>query len=306
MRFASWWQGLERRLSRRNNPLVLGHRNLYILPSRYGSLWLLTSGLLYLIGINTRSNGPLLLAFLMGALMLLALFLTHFNLQGLKLAAPEQALGFAGEPFRFQIQASSAVERPGLMWRWLSPSSAPQQRLNLSAKDHLLQLYWPTPERGRHLPGRLLLHTTAPLGLFRCWTYWEPQQPIWIAPARISGPVAELTAAESTPQGNDEFSDLKPWRPGEGPQRVDWKALARGRGWLSKQFTQPDPSELWLGVQSQLPRELALAHLCHRLCQELNQGRLVGLQLPNGDTIEASSGPEQLQRCLIALAELPA
>lgn len=305
MRFADWWQGVQRRLSRSSNPLQLGHRNLYILPSRYGSFWLLTAGLLYLIGINTRSNGPLLLAFLMAALMLLALFLTHFNLQGLVLTAPPQRIGFAGECYHVLIQAQSLVERPGLRWRWLVPGAPAQQRLNLTAGEQQLKINWPALRRGCHPQGRLLLHTTAPLGLFRCWTYWEPPQPIWLAPRRTAGPVLELNPAASHPQGIEEFADLKPWRDADGLRRVDWKALARGRGWLNKQFTQPEPTELWLAPQPQLPLEEALEHLCERLCTALSRGQAVGLQLPGGQRIEPAKGSEHLEQCLRALAQWP-
>jgi uncharacterized protein (DUF58 family) len=306
MRFAEWWEGLQGRLSRRSNPLQLGHRNLYILPSRYGGVWLLTAGLLYLIGINTRSNGPLLLAFLMGALILLALFLTHFNLQGLVLEASVQPIGFADENSTFRVQSRSRLERPGLVWRWLIPGAPPQQRLNLTAGANQLCIPWVAHQRGCHNPGRLLLHTTAPLGLFRCWTYWEPPERIWVAPARTSGPVLELNPADTFPQGCDDFDDLQPWREADGLQRVDWKAVARGRGWLKKQFSKPKPCELWLAPQPQLPLEQALEHLCERLCSALQQGQSVGLQLPGGTLIEPGKGSEHLDRCLKALAELPA
>ena len=53
--------------------LRLGPRTLYILPTRFGLLWLATAGLLYLVGLQMRSNGSLLLSFLLLGLMLLTL-----------------------------------------------------------------------------------------------------------------------------------------------------------------------------------------------------------------------------------------
>ena len=305
MHFVRWRQVLERRLSRRTNLLILGHRNLYIFPSRFGFLWFLASGLLYLVGINTRSNGPLMLSFLMGSLMLLALFLTHFNLQGLELEALPQPLGFAGESFRFRIQARSNIERPGLVGVWLNTNASPLEILHIKAGEETVNLQWPVPGRGLHNPGRLLLFTTAPLGLFRCWTYWEPQLKIWIAPSRSPGPVLEVPEKDLCTHNGDEFSDLKPWRQGENLQRFDWKALARGRGWLNKQFNQPELDQLWLAPSPKLPTELALEHLCYRLCIELNRGQAVGLELPGGQRITPSNGPEHRENCLKLLAELP-
>ena len=55
--------------------LRLGLRNLFILPTRFGLLWLAAAGLLQLVAIQMRSNGTLLLSFLLLGLMLLAMHL---------------------------------------------------------------------------------------------------------------------------------------------------------------------------------------------------------------------------------------
>ena len=57
----------------RGERLKLGLRNLYILPTRFGLLWLAGGGLLLLVAIQSQRNGPLLLSFLMLVLWLLAL-----------------------------------------------------------------------------------------------------------------------------------------------------------------------------------------------------------------------------------------
>ena len=74
----------------------LGLRTLYILPTRFGWLWLGAAALLQLLGIQLQRNGPLLLSFLMLGLFLLTLHLTHFNLQGLELRCGDPPPGFAG------------------------------------------------------------------------------------------------------------------------------------------------------------------------------------------------------------------
>ena len=73
------------------------HRNLYIFSSRFGGLWCASAVVLALISIQTSSTTPLLLAYLMGGLMLLGLFLTHQNLAGLELRTLKQPIAFAGE-----------------------------------------------------------------------------------------------------------------------------------------------------------------------------------------------------------------
>lgn len=307
MGFAEWWQGLlhgmRHRLSRRSPELMLGHRNLYILPSGFGCIWLLSTAALYVLGINSRSNTPVLLAFLMLGLMLLGLFLTHMNLQGLRLRVMPQESGFSGQELTYWIETESRYWRPSLSWKWLTESAPPEQSLHISPGRQRLSLSWMSSRRGKQTPGRLLLQTTAPLGLFRCWCYWEPPEPIWVAPARRSGPVQEHNPNQLP--GTDLFSDLRPWREEEGPQRLDWKAKARGRGLFSKRFSSPSSPELWLAPVPYLPLERALEHLCHKVTQDLSGGSAVGLALPNGQWLAPAKGPGHLQRCLQVLAEWP-
>ena len=94
--------------------LTLGLRNLYIIPSRFGALWLATAALLLLVAIQTTSNSTLLLAFVMLALMLLAMFLTHDTLQGLVLRCGEPAPTFAAESAIYPLLIETRHRRPPL------------------------------------------------------------------------------------------------------------------------------------------------------------------------------------------------
>ena len=304
MGFAEWWQGLQRRLSRRSAQLQLGQRNLYILPSRFGSVWLLAAAALYLLGIHARSNTPVLLGFLMVALMGLGLFLTHLNLQGMRLQVVPQELAFAGEVHPYTIEVESRSWRPSLHWRWLEPQAPSQQSVHIHPGRQRLALNWRARQRGQQQPGRLLLHTTAPLGLFRCWAYWEPPEAIALAPAPIPGPVANACEPSPGPIA-DQWQGLEAWRTEQGLQRLDWKALARGKGWHGKTFESDEPLELSFKPMPNMPIEQALAHLCATVLEALEAGISVGLELPGGPSIPPGSGKAHRERCLLALAEVP-
>ena len=315
MQFVERWQHW---LSRSEPVLKLHLRNLYIVPSGFGGLWLLTTGVLYVVGINSRSNGPVLLGLLLLAVMLLALFLTHLNLQGLELQCLESSPSCADEPALVHLLAISQVARPAIQLRWLPrpQRGAPPQRqqlVHLQPGRTPLQLPWTPPGRGRQLPGRLLIHTTAPLGLFRCWGYWEPPLQLAIGPARRPGPIQEIsrpfqqnhTGQLHSPGGSDDFHELTPLRPQDGLQRVAWKTVARGQGWFGKRFETPQPSALWLAPARGIPYELALEHLCERLWRGLQQGESLGLVLASGVEIAPGSGQRHWHRCLQALAPVP-
>ena len=313
MRFVKrWWHGLERRLSRREPQLHLGLRNLYIVPSTFAALWMLSGAVLYVVGINSRSNGPVLLALLQLALLLLTLFLTHLNLQGLELRLLEVGPSCADEAALLPLLVRSRQPRPGLKLRWLSPGQV-QELVHLPVGESRLVVPWQPAQRGLQRPGRLLIHTTAPLGLFRCWAYWEPPLDLAIAPARRAGPVRELqrpsrgqpSTALHGGSGSDYFEELRPLRPEEGLQRVAWKTLARGQGWYGKRFAAEQAAELWLAPAPGLPAEQALEHLCERLCRGLDAGERLGLLLDGGVEIAPGSGEAQRRRCLQALAVVP-
>ncbi|MBM5799606.1 MAG: DUF58 domain-containing protein [Cyanobacteria bacterium K_DeepCast_35m_m2_023] len=309
-------QTLQRRLSRREPTLTLQRRNLYILPSRFGGLWMLTGAILYLVGINGRSNGPVLLSLLLLGLLLLNLFLTHFNLQGLELRLRDAGPSCADEAADVPLLAISRSARPAIKLRWLSPALRPQEQqlLHLQAGNTPLSVPWQPRRRGLQRPGRLLIHTTAPMGLFRCWSYWEPPLDLAIAPARTPGPVLERQrpeqrqpgARQSSGSGSEHFDELRPLRPEEGLQRVAWKTVARGQGWYGKRFEAEQAAGLWLAPAPSLPLERALEHLCERLCRGLQAGESLGLLLPGGLAIPPAAGQAQLQRCLVALASVPA
>jgi len=289
-------------------------RSPFIIPTRFGGLWLLSAAVLYVVGINSRSNGPVLLALLQLSLFLLCLFVTHEALQAVELRFLEPEPSCADEPAPLRVLVHCPQPCAGLRLRWLTPvePAQRQQVLHLTGGTSEVLMPWFPARRGLQSPGRLLIHTTVPLGLFRCWTYWEPPLLLAIAPARREGPVLEhqlpnrdaAQQAQRGGHGSDHFEELRPLRPEEGLQRVAWKTVARGQGWYAKRFAADQAAELWLSPAPALPFEQALEHLCERLCRGLAAGECLGLLLPDGVRVAPGRGHDQLQRCLRALAEV--
>ncbi|MEB3167765.1 MAG: hypothetical protein VKK97_03440 [Synechococcaceae cyanobacterium] len=308
-------EGLVERLtpSHRDEPLRLHVRNLYILPTRFGWLWLSGAGLLLLIAIQTQQNGPLLLAYLMGGLMLLALHITHFNLQGLELASAVSDAAFAGTFTDYRLELRSRLVRQSVQLRWQHASPAEAITVTVPSGVLRLALPWRPMQRGWQRPGRLMVHSTAPLGLFRCWSNWSPQTTQLIYPQRRRGPVLErivraeaadcsdCEVATGSVEGMDQWHDLSPHRPEDGPRRVAWKQLAQGRGRYSKQFTSSEPPPRILSAAEGVDPEQALDHLCERICMLSASDLPFGLNLP-GERITPGRGTEHRERCLRALA----
>ena len=310
MGFADLPLDLERWVKpQRGEHLRLGLRNLYILPTRFGWLWLAGSGLLQLVAIQSQRNGPLLLSFLMLGLWLLALHLTHFNLQGLDLQALPPTGGFADEPLAYRLLVRSRGSRDAVQLGPRRQPPPPPQRLN--GGEAVLTVTWHSARRGLQTPGLLRIQTTAPLGLFRCWSLWEPPllQPVY--PARRPGPVAaapgpsgnddQQVAATPHQQGNASWHDLRPHRPEDGLGRLAWRSLAQGRGKQTKVFASDSPPAARLSPAPGVPIERALEHLSAEIWRRSQAGEAFGLDL-GATHLAPATGPDHRDRCLLALA----
>lgn len=291
----------------------LGLRNLYIVPSRFGLLWLAAAALLQVVGIQTQRNGSLLLSFLLLAVLLLALHLTHFNLQGLDLCCGEPRPGFADAVLRYPIQLHSRCPREAINLR-LAAAEGTATTLRLGEGTSTLALAWRSHRRGLQRPGILLISGTAPLGLFVCWSRWQPNAAQLVYPSRRPGPVAivqpqgtQLMATRDTTtgaEGAEHWQDLRPQRPQDSQSRVAWKVLAQGRGRLTKTFHDPAGAPPWLAPAPSVPLEEALEHLSAAVWQCSLRGESFGLALPD-QTIAPGRGREHRDRCLQALALSP-
>jgi uncharacterized protein (DUF58 family) len=107
------------------------------------------------------------------------------------------------------------------------------------------------------------------------------------------------------PEG-DDFLGLREFRAGDSPRHVSWKAAARGRGMLSKQFGGGYRSSVWLDWE-QLPdldEERRLRQLCRWVLDCEQAGVLYGLRLPQ-QMLAPACGEEHQHRCLAALALFP-
>ena len=282
----------------RCDEIRLGLRALYIVPSRFGLLWLAASVFLLVVAIQTASNSTLLLSFLMLGVMLLAMFLTHDTLHGLTLRCGQPAPAFAAECTTYPLILETRSPRPPMRLRFRDGSAAAD--LQLSAGISTLPLAWTPQCRGWQQPPQLQIETIAPLGLFICWTRWLPPHAQLIWPRRRSGAVRELPASQSG-DGLDEWQDLRDVRDQERPAVVDWTGAAKGRPLQAKVFTDPTNQEWMLEPAAGIPLDRAVEHLAQRVMQLHQQGVRYGLHL-RGRTLAPDLGLRHRNACLEALA----
>jgi len=306
-RFYDW---LFQRRGRESGVIVLVQRRIFILPTRQGLLFamvllaMLTGSINYTLGLG------FVLTFLLAALGVNAMIHTFRNLANLRVTAGRSHPVFAGDVAQFTVhlENSSDTVRYAI---GLTQDKQEATFVDLPARAIVpASIGIPAPRRGVFHPGRLTLFTRFPLGLYYSWSYLEFNMSclVYPRPAFPGMPLPPATASAGAGgehgRGQEDFSGLRQYHVGDSPRHIAWKAAARDRGLLTKQFSGRADTELWLDW-TQLPPQMGveerLSHLARWVLEAHAAGISYGLRLP-GETVGMAAGEAQRERCLEALA----
>lgn len=168
-----------------------------------------------------------------------------------------------------------------------------------------------TQKRGKFSLPRIKVHTSYPLSLFYVWSYANVQQEYYVYPKPINpGFLPEESNDEL--QGDslllvnkrgDEFDGHRPYRRGDSPRQIDWKASSKQTEWMIKEtsaFANHERMLRWQDTRS-TSIEDKLSELCFWLLEMQTHQTHYGLEIP-GVKISPSHGQAHLNNCLIALA----
>jgi uncharacterized protein (DUF58 family) len=290
-------------------PVTLARRRLYILPSgagiAFGFLWVL----MLLAGLNYGNSLALYLTFLLAGFALVAMQECHRNLLGITLVAVHAPPMFAhgAGALVLTFENASRAPRPGLQ---AALDEGVPGTVDLPSQGRArLELPLTAARRGILVIERLRLTSTHPFGLFRTWTWVHLNVEVVVYPrpaGALPRPIASGSHALARPSGSlggDEWLGLKPFRDGDSPRQVAWKAYARGAPLLVKEYA-PTGSDLCLFDYALVPladTEARLAQLARWVVDAEAGGERYGLRMP-GSELAPNRGPEHRHRCLAALA----
>ena len=305
-RLASW---VRRRQGPDLLPVTLARRRLYILPTRaglaFGFLWFL----MLLGGLNYGNSLALFLTFLLAGFGLVVMHECHRNLLRMTLVSASAPAVFARSVGRLELTLDnpSPAPHPAVA---AALDEAPPLGVDLPPLGRAqLSLPVAAARRGRQRIGRLRLESAHPFGLFGTWTWVHLDLEMLVYPhphGSLPRPVASGQQPGAQPRGTtgaDEWQGLRPFRDGDSPRHIDWKAYAREAPLLVKEYS-PTGSDLCLFDFAQLPLpdvEARLSQLARWVLEAEAGGERYGLALP-GLAIAANRGPEHRHRCLTALA----
>jgi uncharacterized protein (DUF58 family) len=291
--------------------VVLGRRQLYMLPSRHG-WWF--AGMLAVLGmaaINYSNSLVYALTFLLASVGVIAMLHTHRNLHRLRVTVAAPVPVFAGETAVFPLCLinDSTRQRLGIV---VEQTKRERARADLPpGETRVIGVTVPATRRGWLAMPPFRVSTRFPLGILYSWsrTLTLPAR-LLVYPAPAANGSPETGAGDEAGavpvrfvRGGDDFAGLREYQPADSPRHIHWKALARGQGWLTKEFGHDGSAVRWFDFDALAPRdvETRLSMLCRDVLDADRESVPYGLRLP-GNVIQPSTGEAHRERCLEALA----
>ncbi len=287
-RVAAW---ARRRQGLDEPPLILQSRRLYILPTAPGLSFGLLLFVMLIAGLNYTNSLALLLTFVLAAFVLVGMHECQRTLNGLELVLAQAADCYAGTEGLVELRFvnRSAQGRRALAVR--SPGTR-ASHFDLDAGAQItVQLPFQAMRRGRQRIERLELASTAPFGLFRCWTWLHLPLEAIVYPQPLG----------TRPE--EEWTSLRHYQPGDSPRSIAWKAWARGAPLMVAQYQGTGGSEHLLsfaGLEG-LGLDARLSQLCAWVQDCARHDAACALQLP-GVELPLGRGPAHRTSLLRALA----
>jgi uncharacterized protein (DUF58 family) len=299
---------VERRIPPARN-IVLGHRNIFIIPNKQGLGFLMVLGLMFIGAVNYEINLAFALVFLLLGVFVLSIFYTFRNLAGLHVSAVPGSSVFAGEKAEVTVILNRHGERSYESVQVSFPDSRKLMADLLEAREQRLNLYVPVARRGRFVPGRLIVETVFPFGICRAWSLLDLDFHCLVYPRPVECDLdwvisnQQNTGNTTVVRGNDDFHNLREYREGDSLKHVAWKILARGQGMYTKEYSSNMDEKVWLrwDTFADMGTEDRLSRLCWCVIQLDAAGIDYGLELP-GFRLAPAKGQVHYTSALQALA----
>ena len=298
--------------------ITLNRKNIFIVPTRNGLLFIFTSGLVFIAAINYAVSLAFALAFLMVSIFILSIFHSFNNLNQLTLSSRSTQDVFCGEQACFRVQLSRSPKRRHESLEINFPNSAAHPTGNstisytdLAAQDtQQVDVFTAASQCGEFKAPRLRVLTRFPLGLCRAWSVVDLSLHCLVYPRPVPFSMQQLDSGASggidsaiKREGSEDFYGLRDYVPGDSLRQVAWKSVARGQGMQIKQFVDYVDNKIWLDWDMfyGFNLEERLSRLCYCVIQLSKAGNVFGMRIP-GREYPPATGPDHRKKLLRALA----
>lgn len=268
-------------------------------------------------GAAQQNGAAYLLAFCIGSVMLVSWLHARQHLAGLSVEAGSLPPVREGERLSLPLTIRSANVIAATGIEISSPQAShpvfvEQVRNDAPARLNLQM----RPDRpGSNAKITVVIRSRYPLGFFTTEKLVQIDKPHLIhpkpngdRPLPTSKPVAPHAQSQQTlaPAGRigvgDDFNGVRAWAPGDSLRHVDWKAVARGRPMMVKEFTGGEAEEIALKWhQLEGNDESKASQIAKWIDEAESLGLNYSLSLPT-EKLKSGAGKDHRRRCLDALA----
>jgi uncharacterized protein (DUF58 family) len=290
-------------------PVTCHRRRVYIMPTGYGLLFLGILLAMLLGSINYNNNLGFLLVFLLGSIALVSMLHTYRNLLNLRVLSIAAPPVFAGGVVRLEMIAEAGPRNRSALGFRIEKEPFSLNDIPAGAEG-LVEIHGRAQERGVFKPGRIMVWSRYPLGLFRTWAILKPDISCIVYPKPVSGPLNYSSgrkddgiSTNTHRRGVDDFAGLTTYQPGDPINRISWKSLSRGHGLFVREFTGTGGMTVMVDYAA-LPgqdMEWRLSRMCDMVLKAHAMNAEYGLRLPD-QVIPPEKGDRHRHRCLKALA----
>lgn len=220
---------------------------IYLIPTRYGWMYGLGVFITVLAGVIYSNNLTYLLSFFLVALILIGMIQTHNNMKGLSIERiaidilPENSRGRVKlwiQSQNFEGHNQILIESISRDKKSLSFTISQLSGKSLISEETSFQ----SGSRGKFKLGKLRMSTTFPFGLFYAWksisldqyyyTYPYPKNSKDLSHSIIYGETFENKIGLK----GDDYTQHKKYDKATSPRHIDWKAFAKRKVLLVKEF----------------------------------------------------------------------
>lgn len=290
---------------------TLDLKRIFVFPTATSAALIITTILLFLIGVNFQNSLVYALSFWLLSLTVISIFFTYRNLSQVTIQTVQTHACFAGEKAVFELTVScpASQQKSAINIGWKDEDVV---RINLHDQHTVtIKLSHSTQQRGRFKPGKLTIFSHYPLGLVKGWSYALLDMHAIVYPKPVLQENAdtgntidsESEQGKEIARGTTDFSGIREYAAGDSPRHIHWGAYAKTGKVHTKTFVDYASRDTWLdwNALTIAGTETKLSHLCAKVLQYHDAQQVFGLKLP-GKTIQPGSGEAHKNTCLTALA----
>ncbi|WP_372651383.1 DUF58 domain-containing protein [Halobacteriovorax sp.] len=291
--------------------MKLSSNKTYILPSRFGLGLIFITFLVFIIAITFGHPFSYFITFFLTSIIVVCAFSTNSTISKLKTFHFHDEFIECGNEELVSVNISNREYSSSMSLYTTSELSVNEKATIISNENNKLRFSLKSDHCGILKMSRIKIHTTFPLGIFRAWKYIDSNKQVIVYPKRVvAGDIyRESLYSKGSESENiynietkDEFLDHRKFRDTDSWKHIDWKAFARGRGLLTKNFSGQDSNAVVLSVNHK-DNINYLGKVTDQLFKSYDSS-IETILLVDGEVTSKGNNKVHLYECLRILARL--